>query len=113
MDVPIYPVVIYYLMRRIGIAASKMSKGSLLSYNFCVILIASLFSLLVFFICGFSILLAVFLISLLLHALKPDDIHTGWVMHVFKICAVILALVIGVINIIAIFKNIQFTKNKI
>ena len=44
-------------MLRIGIAASKMSKGSLLSYNLYVILIACLFSLFIFLICGFSILL--------------------------------------------------------
>ena len=55
-------------MLRIGIAASKMSKGSLFNYNLYVILIACLFSIFVFFICGFSILLIVFLVSLLLVA---------------------------------------------
>jgi hypothetical protein len=99
-------------MLRIGVAASKMSKGSLLSYNLYVILIACLFSLFVFFICGFSIFLIVFLVSLILHALKPADFHAGWV-HMFKICLVVLGLVVGVFNIAAIFKNIQFTKNKI
>jgi len=99
-------------MLRIGVAASKMSKGSLLSYNLYVILIACLFSLLIFLICGFSILLIVFLTSMLLHALKPADFHAGWV-HMFKICVTILALVVGVFNMVAIFKNIQFTKNKI
>jgi hypothetical protein len=99
-------------MQRIGIAASKMSKGSLLNYNLYVILIATLFSLLFFFICGFSILIIVFLISLILHALKPADFHSGWV-HMFKICLIILAFVVGGFNMVAIFKNIQFTKNKI
>ena len=99
-------------MLRIGIAASKMSKGGVLTYNLYVILISSLFSLFIFFICGFSILLIVFLVSLVLHALKPADFHTGWV-HMFKICLFVLALVVGVLNIVAIFKNIQFTKNKI
>lgn len=97
-------------MRRIGIAASKMSKGSLLSYNLYVILIASLFSLLGFFICGFSILLIIFLVSLVLHAVKPE-FHGTWV-HVFKICLIILSSVIGVFNIIAILKNVQCTRNK-
>jgi len=99
-------------MLRIGIAASKMSKGSLLSYNLCVIVIACLFSLFIFLICGFSILLIVFLVSLILHALKPADFHAGWV-HMFKICMVVLAVVVGVFNIAAILKNVQFTKNKI
>ena len=99
-------------MRRIGIAASKMSKGGLLSYNLYVILIASLFSLLIFLICGFTILLIVFLVSVILHLIKPADFHVGWV-HMFKICLIILAVVVVVLNTVAIFKNIQFTKKKI
>ena len=99
-------------MQRIGIAASKMSKGSLLSYNLCVILIACLFSLLIFLICGFSILVIIFLVSLILHGHKPASFHAGW-MPMFKICLAALAGVVGVLNIVAIFKNIQFTKNKI
>ena len=98
-------------MLRIGIAASKMSKGGLLSYNLYVILIACLFSMFIFLLCGFSILLIVFLVSLILHAIKPADFHEGWV-HIFKICLIILAVVVGVFNIIAILKNLQFTKNK-
>ena len=53
-----------------------------------------------------------FLISLIIHALKPADIHVGWV-HMFKISLIVLASVVGALNIIAILKNIQFTKNKI
>lgn len=99
-------------MRRIGIAASKMSKGSLLSYNLYVILIACLFSLFIFLICGFAILLIVFLVSLIYHALHPADFHADWV-YIFKICLIMLALVVGFFSIIAIVKNIQFTKSKI
>jgi len=99
-------------MLRIGIAASKMTKGGLLSYNLCVILIACLFSLLMFLICGFSILLIVFLVSLVLHALKPANFHEDWV-HIFKISLIILAYVVGLFNIVAILKNIQLAKNKL
>ena len=99
-------------MLRIGVAASKMSKGSLLRYNLYVVLISCLFSFFIFLICGFSILLILFLVSLILHALKPADFHSIWV-HMFKICLVILALVVGVFNMAAVLKNIQFTKNKI
>ena len=99
-------------MLRIGIAASKMSKGGLLSYNLYVILIACMFSLFIFLICGFSILLIIFLISLILHALKPTDFHAGWV-HMSRICLIVLALVVGVFNVVAILKNIQFKKNKL
>jgi len=99
-------------MQRIGIAASKMSKGSLASYNLYVILIACIFSFFIFLFGGTSILLIIFLISLILHVLRPDDFHAGWV-HMFKICLIILGLVVGAFNITAIIKNIQFTKNKI
>jgi len=99
-------------MLRIGIAASKMSKGSLFNYNLYVILIACLFSFFIFLICGFSILVIVLLVSLILHALKPEDFHAGWV-HMFKICLTILAIVVGALNLVAILKNIQCTKNKI
>jgi len=99
-------------MLRIGVAASKMSKGGLLSYNLYVILISCLLSLLIFLVCGFSVILIVFLISLMIHTLKPADAHTSWV-HVFKICLVVLAWVVGAFNLIAILKNIQLTKNKL
>ena len=99
-------------MLRIGIAASKMSKGRLSNYNLYVILISCLFSLLVFFICGFAILIIVFLTSLILHALKPSDFHSGWV-HMYKICLIVLAFVVGIFNIVAIVKNVQLTKKKI
>ena len=98
-------------MLRIGIAASKMSKGSLLSYNLYVILVACLFSFFIFLICGFSILLIIFLVSLILHAFKAVDFHMGWA-HVFRICLAILALVVGFFNVVAVLRNIQFTKNK-
>ena len=99
-------------MLRIGIAASKMSKGSLLRYNLYVILISSLISLFIFFICGFSILLIVYLTSLILHAIRPTDFHAGWA-HMFKICLIILALVVACLNIVAIIKNIQLPKKRI
>jgi hypothetical protein len=100
-------------MLRIGIAASKMSKGGLLSYNLYVILIACLISLFVFFVCGFSILLVIFLISLIAHVLRPSSFNFGLWVHIFKICLIGLAVVLGTLNLVAIFKNIQFTKKKI
>jgi hypothetical protein len=98
-------------MLRIGIAASKMSKGGLLSYNLYVVLIACLFSLLVFLISGFFILLIIFMVSIILHALKPADFHEGWV-PMYKFCLIVLAVVVGCFNVVAIVKNIQFTKSK-
>ena len=96
-------------MRRIGIAASKMAKDNLLTYNLFVILISFLFSVIVFFICAVAILLVVLLTSVILHAVRPVDFHSGWV-HMFKICLIILTFVIGVFTLTAIFKNVQFSK---
>jgi len=99
-------------MRRIGIAASKMAKDNLLTYNLFVILISFLFSVIVFFICAVVILLVVLLTSVILHAVNPADFHSGWV-HMFKICLFILAFVVGVFTLTAILKNVQFTKKRI
>jgi hypothetical protein len=99
-------------MLRIGIAASKMAKGNLLTYNFFVVLISCLFSLIIFLVGGCSILVIVFLISLGLHAVRHSAFHTGWV-HMFKICLIILAAVTAIFNLTAIARNIQTPKNKI
>jgi hypothetical protein len=99
-------------MRRIGIAASKMAQGSLFTYNLFVVLLSCLLSLFIFLVCGFSILIIVVLVSWGLHALRPAGFHAGW-MHMFKICLIILAVVTGIFNSVAIIKNIQWTKHKI
>jgi len=52
------------------------------------------------------------MVSLILHTIKPADFHASW-LHMFKICLVVLALVVGIFNLVAVLKNIQFTKNKI
>jgi hypothetical protein len=89
-----------------------MAKGNLLTYNFFVVLISCLFSLIIFLVGGCSILVIVFLVSLGLHAVRQAGFHTGWV-HMFKICLIVLAAVTGIFNIVAIVRNMQFTKNKI
>jgi len=45
-------------MKRIGIAASKISKGNLALYNFCVVLISVLFSLSIFVVAGSTVIFA-------------------------------------------------------
>ena len=99
-------------MQRIGIAASKMSQGNLCRYNLCVVVIACLFSIFTFLICGFVILFFVFLAAIASHVLKPAEYHPHW-LQMAKICLIVLGLVVGILNIAAILKNIQWTKNKI
>ena len=96
-------------MLRIGVAASKMSKDSVLTYNMYVVLIATLFSFLVFAICASCILMTILLVSWMIHIAHPHAPYPGWV-HMLKISLLVLAMVIGVFNLIAIMKNIQMSR---
>ena len=97
-------------MERIGIAASKMAKGHLIKYNLFVVLISCVFSLFVFFICGFTLAIALFLISLLFSVLLPGESHAAWI-HIGKVCLIALSVLIGILNVLAIIKNIKMTKD--
>jgi hypothetical protein len=99
-------------MERIGIAASKMAQGNLCKYNLFVIVISCLFALFIFVICGFSVLVALFLISLVVREFVPSVSGGGWV-HVAKLSLAGLAALIGVLNVVAIMKNIKLGKNKL
>ncbi len=96
-------------MRRIGIAASKMAQGSLSKYNVFVIMIAFLCSLLLFFICGFSILAALFLVSLVCRPFLPSGFNTASP-AIVRMCLVALAVVIGILNVLAVIKNVKVNK---
>src|SRR3989338_6815018 len=80
----------YFIMKRIGIAASKISKGSLLSYNLFVLFLSTLFSLLIFFLSGFSIFMAIYMIQSISTGFMPFDIHSSWG-EILKSCMVALA----------------------
>ncbi len=96
-------------MRRIGIAASKMAQGSLPKYNVFVIMIAFLCSLLLFFVCGFSILAALFLVSLACRPFLPPGFNAAGP-AIIRVCLVTLAVVIGILNILAVVKNVKVNK---
>ncbi len=96
-------------MRRIGIAASKMAQGSLPKYNVFVIMIAFLCSLLLFFICGFSILAALFLVSLVCRPFLPPEFNAAGP-AIVRMCLVALAVVIGALNVLAVIKNVKVNK---
>ena len=99
-------------MRRIGIAASKIAQGKLWKYNLFVVLISFLCTMFIFFICGFAILAALFLISVVLRPFMPAEFHIIW-LTIIKICMVALAVVMGILNILAMIQNVKFTKQKI
>jgi hypothetical protein len=99
-------------MERIGIAASKMAKGNLWTYNVFVVMISCLCALLVFLICGFSILAALFLISLVFRFFMPSGFNAIW-FSIVKLCLLALAVVVGLLNLVAIIKNMKLKKYKL
>ena len=93
-------------MERIGIAASKIAKGNVLLYNLCVILISFLFSLLIFFIAGSSIILALIIIGYMIIGVSPVDFREEWV-AVIRVCMVSLTVVVSIVNLFAVLRNIK------
>ncbi len=99
-------------MQRIGLAASKMAKGNLLRYNLFVVGISSLFSLVLFLVSGFSVLAALLLISFILRGFLPTEFHAGWV-NLIKFAIMCVAVLTGILNAMAILKNIKLSKHKL
>ena len=96
-------------MKRIGIAASRIAKDNLLLYNFCVVVISFLLSLLVFFISGFTLFVGLALISYITKGFMVIEPGTG-LSSFLAICVVTLAVVVGVINLVAVMVNIKLRK---
>ena len=99
-------------MERIGIAASKISRGNLIVYNLCVIFIATLFSTFIFVVSMGPILLALTLIGLLVKLFFPSHL-VGWWIIALRICFITLTTLVGLFNLCAILKNIKLNKGKI
>ncbi|MBF0121912.1 MAG: hypothetical protein HQL21_00720 [Candidatus Omnitrophica bacterium] len=93
-------------MKRIGIAASKMAQENIALYNFYVFLLASIFSLLVFVLSGFSLLIGFMILSFVSKGFVVFEGPTGF-SPTFTICMAALAVVVGVMNIVAISMNIR------
>jgi hypothetical protein len=93
-------------MKRIGIAASKISRDNVLLYNGVVLLLATLFALLIVFLSGFTIFLAIYLIHGLTTGFMTLDLHSSWG-EIVKSCMVALAIVGGVFILCAVGVNIK------
>ena len=98
-------------MERIGIAASKIAKGNLFLYNFLVVLISFSFSLLIFILAGTSIFIALLVINSINQGTIPSNFGKEWT-SVMLVCMISLTIIVSVFNLLAILKNIKFTKNK-
>jgi hypothetical protein len=91
-------------MLRIGLAASKISKGNIWFYHLAVVLISLLFAVFAFLICGFAIGVTIFILSLVLQRVMPSVNAQAW-MDVLRTCLIILGVLIGILSIVAIIKN--------
>jgi len=98
-------------MKRIGIAASKISKGSLALYNVYVVLISFIFSLFMFIAAGTAVLFALMIISYLGNEVLPGTFQKD-MSSLQNVCMAALTVVIVVFNLIAVCLNIKVSMLK-
>ena len=98
-------------MKRIGIAASKISKGNLALYNFYVVVISALFSLCIFIIAGSVVIFALAIIKYVGNEIMGVEFEKSW-RSVLSICMISLTVVITLFNVFAILKNFKLPKIK-
>ena len=98
-------------MKRIGIAASKMAKGSLVLYNFYVVVISFLFSLFIFIIVGFTVLFSLIILAYVAKEVMAVEFEKSW-SSVLAVCMVALTIVMVLFNLIAISQNIKLKMTK-
>lgn len=93
-------------MKRIGIAASKISKGNLALYNFYVVLISALFSLFIFVIAGSTIIFALAIIKYVGNEIMGVEFEKSW-QFILAICMASLTVVITLFSLITISMNLK------
>ncbi|MCK5013546.1 MAG: hypothetical protein KAS66_06980 [Candidatus Omnitrophica bacterium] len=98
-------------MKRIGIAASKISKGNLALYNAYVVLIAALFSLFIFVVAGSTIIFSLAIIKYVGDEIMGVEFEGSW-KAILAVCMVSLTIVITLFNLFAISKNLKFPRMK-
>ncbi len=98
-------------MKRVGIAASKIAKVDLVLYNFYVILISSLFSLLIFVVSGFVVVFALIIIAYVSKEIMLIKLERDW-SYVLTVCMVSLTIITSVFNLLLISRNAKFGKIK-
>lgn len=96
-------------MERIGIAASKIAKGNLKRYNFFVVLISFLFSLLIFIISGLSIFIGLIIIAWITRP-AAQSVFSDKILFLMTSSLSALIAVIVCFNLFAIGRNIKFKK---
>jgi len=98
-------------MKRIGIAASKISKGNLVLYNFYVVMISVLFSLLIFIVAGSTIIFALVIVKYVGNEIMGIEFESRWG-SIMPVCMVSLTIVITLFNLFAILMNVRILRLK-
>lgn len=98
-------------MKRIGMAASRISKGNLVLYNFYVVLISVLFSLLIFIAAGSTVVFALAVIRYVGNEIMGVEFEKSW-RSILAVCMVSLTLVITVFNLCAVLMNVRLPKGR-
>src|SRR5262245_16919141 len=93
-------------MKRIGVAASKISKGSSFLYNALVVVISCLVSLFLFIVVGATVICALAVMAYFTSEVMPIGHERNWE-QIRTICMSALAIIITVFNLMAIWVNIK------
>jgi len=97
-------------MKRIGIAASKIAKGNWALYNFYVVVISFLFSLLIFVMSGATVVFALIILSYIGNEIMPE-LEKSW-SSVQNICMGSLTIIVVLFNLMAISINMKLPKDQ-
>ena len=98
-------------MKRIGMAASRISKGNLRLYNIYVVLISLLFSILLFFIAGLAVVLAIGIVMLFGPETMTEELRENW-QTVTTVCLQTLVLAVVVFNSVALVVNMKLVRHQ-
>ena len=98
-------------MKRIGIAASRISKGNLVLYNFYVVLISVLFSLLIFIAAGSTGIFALAVIRYVGNEIMGMEFEKSW-RSILAVCMVSLTVVTTLFNLCAVMMNVKLSKGR-
>ena len=93
-------------MKRIGIAASKISKGNRVLYSFYVILISVLFSTFIFVIASSTVIFALTIVKYIGNELMGVEFEGSW-RSILAMCMVALTVVVTLFNLFAILINLR------
>lgn len=96
-------------MKRIGIAASKISRGNRWLYNFYVILISVLLSLALYLIVGATVIFSLAIIKYVAGEVMGVDFDGDWA-SILSVCMVSLTVVVALFNVFGILINLKLNK---